>query len=124
AGDAYLRVGQSAPVGPLHRDALLAAINAYEEAMAAQPAPSLAAEPEATTPPEEDAPAGEEATKEPAPDGPPTDGEKPGGSPYTALEQKFILAVDLFSALFPDDEQNGAVLYKLGEFFYGRGDYG
>ncbi|HET6585331.1 MAG TPA: tetratricopeptide repeat protein, partial [Nannocystaceae bacterium] len=36
---------------------------------------------------------------------------------------KFIRAVDLFSTLFPKDEQNGAVLYSLGEFFYGRGDY-
>jgi tetratricopeptide (TPR) repeat protein len=29
AGDAYLRVGESAPVGPMHRDALIAAIGAY-----------------------------------------------------------------------------------------------
>ncbi|MBC8069468.1 MAG: tetratricopeptide repeat protein, partial [Deltaproteobacteria bacterium] len=37
AGDAYLRVGESAPVGKLHRDALLAAIGAYERAMAEAP---------------------------------------------------------------------------------------
>jgi len=32
AGDEYLAVGRSAPVGPLHKDALLNAMNAYEKA--------------------------------------------------------------------------------------------
>jgi TolA-binding protein len=50
AGDAYLRVGESAPVGALHRDALLAAITAYEDAMAEAPP-----EPETPAPPPEGA---------------------------------------------------------------------
>src|SRR6185503_18379583 len=49
-------------------------------------------------------------------------GAAPGGA-YSPIEKKFIRAVDLFSTLFPKDEENGAVLYSLGEFFYKRGDY-
>ncbi|HET6584468.1 MAG TPA: tetratricopeptide repeat protein, partial [Nannocystaceae bacterium] len=49
AGDSYLRVGESAPVGKLHRDALLAAIGAYEGALAS--APRTPATSAATTPP-------------------------------------------------------------------------
>ncbi len=130
AGDAYLRVGESAPVGPLHHDALLAAIGAYEQAMAQAPATTTAAEtkpgetkpgetkPGETKPGETkpgEAKPGETKPDEPAPAG--------GGDRYSVLERKFIRAVDLFSALFPEDEQNGAVLYALGEFFHNRGDY-
>lgn len=48
AGDAYLRVGESAPVGKLHRDALMAAVTAYEQALQKTPAapePAKTAEP-------------------------------------------------------------------------------
>lgn len=123
AGDAYLRVGESAPVGPLHRDALLAAINAYEEALASAPAPAPSAPPEeetseASSADAEAAQLGEQAE----PDS--SEASKPKPEPSrTVLEGKFIRAVDRFSALFPEDEENGAVLYKLGSFLYDRGDY-
>ncbi len=122
AGDAYLRVGESAPVGALHRDALLAAIGAYEKAMSAAPPAAVVgdAKPDAPVEPANDGAAaasdtgaataaiGERATTE---------------ARYTPVERKFVRATDLFSALFPADEQGGAVLFALGEFFHGRGDY-
>ncbi len=129
AGDAYLRVGESAPVGALHHDALLAAIGAYEQAIAQAPAATAATTPVTAAA----APIGAAAT-----DGTAAGGSAVGGAAATAetpadpagdaaryspLERKFIRAVDLFSSLFPDDEQNGAVLYALGDFFYNRGDY-
>lgn len=120
AGDSYLRVGESAPVGPLHRDALLAAIGAYEQAMAQQPAAEVVPTPQAGKPQVgaaagAAAPAGGAATEETA--------VEAAAPEYNPIEKKFIRAVDLFSTLFPKDEQNGAVLYSLGEFFYKRGDY-
>ncbi len=122
AGDSYLRVGESAPVGALHRDALLAAIGAYEQAMAQAPVEVpdevAPAKPQAGKPQAGVAAAGA-ATAETA-----EDAAAPGAeASYSTLERKFIRAVDLFSTLFPKDEQNGAVLYSLGEFFYKRGDY-
>jgi cellulose synthase operon protein C len=128
AGDAYLRVGESAPVGKLHHDALLAAISAYEQAMvlaprepAAETVKPVVAKPEAggaaaaggatATEGTSVDPAAEAAVDPPTPE------------QYDPLERKFIRAVDLFSSLFPKDEQNGAVLFSLGEFFYNRGDY-
>jgi TolA-binding protein len=138
AGDAYLRVGESAPVGKLHHDALIAAIAAYEEAMEAAPPPAPVAVASAGTPvgagpagkapapesagagePDADADADGLAPEEPIPEEPPPD----DGAAYTKLERKFIRAVDLFAALFPEDEEIGAVLYKLGEFFYAREDF-
>lgn len=112
AGDAYLRVGESAPVGPLHRDALLAAIAAYERALGEAPAATAAAVPEQEKGSIALASEAEAAAKPAA--------SEPERNP---LEKKFIRAVDLFSSLFPGDEQNGAVLYSLGEFLYARGDY-
>jgi TolA-binding protein len=116
AGDAYLRVGESAPVGPLHRDALLAAIGAYEQAMEQQPA---VAEPAAAPEPAKPQ-AGAVTPTTPAE---PTTEAAPADPGYSSIEKKFIRAVDLFSTLFPKDSENGAVLYSLGEFFYKRGDY-
>ncbi len=136
AGDAYLRVGESAPVGKYHHDALLAAIAAYDEAMAAAPpppdTPKVVAKGKAAAPATTDAT--EDGTKGDAADGAPVveegtpaaDADAPGDdveNQYTKLERKFIRAVDLFAALFPEDEEIGAVLYKLGDFFYGREDY-
>lgn len=137
AGDAYLRVGESAPVGPLHRDALLAAIAAYEDAMAeappdeepapatSQPAAPPPAGPQAggrtpaPAPADATPPTPEDASAEPA-EGEP---EAPAPEEYSRVERKFVRAVDLFAALFPEDEQIGAVLFKLGEFFYAQEDY-
>lgn len=149
AGDAYLRVGESAPVGKLHRDALMAAITAYEQVMAKGPIsdeppgadaakPAAApAEPaaDATKPapaPEtsEAAPKEDDAGAEAAPadaakaeDAGKDTAQAPGEPQYNRVERKFIRAIDLFAALFPKDEEIGAVVYKLGEFFYGREDY-
>lgn len=143
AGDAYLRVGESAPVGKYHHDALLAAIAAYEEAMADAPrapqTPKVAAKGKAASPAtagpaaDETKPPGDTAPDQGAAEGeaPPANDEAAAdetnppddGAQYTKLERKFIRAVDLFAALFPDDDEIGAVLYKLGDFFYGREDY-
>lgn len=130
AGDAYLRVGESAPVGALHRDALLAAIAAYEDAMAEAPPED---EPKPSRPADGSA-AGEAAPGPTAPDGgeaPPSDPDALGDAPpeaatqqpYSRVERKFVRAVDLFAALFPEDDEIGAVLFKLGEFFYAQEDY-
>ncbi len=113
AGDAYLRVGESAPVGAMHRDALLAAIAAYERALGSAPAPATAPQAEKGS-----IAIAAEATKSNA-----TTTPASATPERTPLEKKFIRAVDLFSSLFPKDEQNGAVLYSLGEFLYARGDY-
>ena len=118
AGDAYLRVGESAPVGAMHRDALLAAIGAYEKAMTEAPTAAVPVTPA-------DAPKAPVDPKAPAqPDEPEAEVKADTAeSRYTPLERKFIRATDLFSVLFAEDEQNGAVLYALGEFFHNRGDY-
>ncbi|RMH00183.1 MAG: hypothetical protein D6705_01000 [Deltaproteobacteria bacterium] len=141
AGDAYLRVGESAPVGPLHRDALLAAMSAYERALERAPAeaaaPSAPAEAatkqpsEAPRPPRvgegTDAPESEDAKAPKAADAA-TPGEtlpaaEPEIAPADRIAAKYVHAIDRFIALFPDDDEIGRVLYKLGEFFYARGDY-
>ncbi len=119
AGDAYLRVGESAPVGALHRDALLAAIGAYAQAMTTAPATTSdsAAPATATT--------GAVAPVDPKASGK-ASSEDPASSDvdrYSPLERKFIRATDLFSVLFPKDPENGTVLYALGDFFHNRGDY-
>lgn len=159
AGDSYLRVGESAPVGPTHRDALLAAMSAYEEAIAAGLGDRPAVTPQdvidANAPVKEGqtpAPEGEAKAEAPAPAPAPApeakaegetkaEGAKEGEAKaegeaeaprtpaevkrptYNRVERKFIRATDLFAALFPEDEEIGAVIYRLGEFFYGRGDY-
>lgn len=122
AGDAYLRVGESAPVGALHRDALLAAIGAYEKAMTQAPAALVPATPAAKA--TDAKPADAKATDAKAAEAAPEEAA-PVAAPdrYSPLERKFIRATDLFSVLFPEDEQSGAVLYALGEFFHNRGDY-
>lgn len=144
AGDAYLRVGESAPVGPMHRDALMAAVTAYEQAL--QQTPADAEQPPA---PEQDAkPKGGAEPKgvvEPKGDAKPKGGAEPDAddavtptdaapaqsvsgtesepSSRDELERKFVRAVELFAALFPKDEEIASVIYKLGEFFYAAGDY-
>jgi TolA-binding protein len=123
AGDAYLRVGESAPVGPLHRDALLAALSAYERAMAEAPTAAIAkpdpAKPDAVVDPAK--PGVDPGKSETPPEGEPPIAD--AAERYTPLERKFIRATDLFAALFPEDEQQAAVSHALGEFFYNRGDY-
>src|SRR5690606_1189934 len=64
-------------------------------------------------------PAPEDASAEPAED----EAEAPAPEEYSRVERKFVRAVDLFAALFPEDEEIGAVLFKLGEFFYAQEDY-
>jgi len=142
AGDAYLRVGESAPVGPLHRDALLAAMAAYEKALArAGEAPAPAApepkkpkseatkadEPTKAEPGASSEPTGEPPATAGAPEapGPPASNLPPGPEPTdeARISAKYVHTIDRFIALFPKDDEIGRVLYKLGEFFYGRGDY-
>jgi TolA-binding protein len=121
AGDAYLRVGESAPVGALHRDALIAAIGAYEAALASasRTPPTPMSTPTPTPTPTTTTTTTSTSTSTTTT----PEEELSNVAEYTVLEKKFIRAVDLFSTLFPADEANGAVLYSLGEFFYQRGDY-
>ncbi len=95
AGDAYLQVGKSAPVGALHRDALLAAMTAYEQAITSQSKPA------------------------------PSESERPVGNNhgFSHDENGFVQAAEVFSRLFPEDEEIGAVVFQVGEFFYRRNDF-
>src|SRR5262249_12084125 len=89
AGDEYLAVGRTQPVGKYHKDALLQAMGAFEKLR--QP-----------TKPQAAAAGG---------------GAKPKRE-ITDSDRKFAEAADLYATLFPKDRDIVTVIYKNGQFFY------
>jgi len=93
AGDAYLFVGRSKPVGKLHKDALLNAITAYERVR------------------QEKRPGGQ------------LSGTANGKQELLATDKRMGEAIDIYATLFPTDPEIAGILYKNGELFYVAGDY-
>jgi tetratricopeptide (TPR) repeat protein len=94
AGNEYLAVGKSAPVGKLHKEALLQAMSAFEKLR--QPIKTGGGAQAA----------GGGVKRE-----------------ITESDRKFAEAADIYATLFPNDRDIVTVIYKNGQFFYDYGDY-